>query len=112
MSDNLRAEAIERIARSQWREDWRNAIARCGWTWETAEASVRDNYRDYAGRRVDALGDLLDAAETLTRVRAVLAHVRPICDRYSDDDPISCGWKRVVADIQHVINREETNADA
>lgn len=69
-----------------------------GFTWGDAELIVwvRNN-----------LPALLDAAEKLARVRAVLVHVRPICDRYPDDDAVSCGWKRAVGDIRHAIEGDE-----
>jgi hypothetical protein len=42
------------------------------------------------------------AEATLTRIRQALAG-HPQCDVHPDDDVISCGWKRVVADVQHAI---------
>ena len=31
----------------------------------------------------------------------------PIRDIHPDDDPIKCGWKQAVADIQAVLDRQE-----
>ncbi len=45
-------------------------------------------------------------AQALAPIRAALAH-HPRCDIRPDDDPIKCGWKRAVADIQAVLDREE-----
>ena len=45
-------------------------------------------------------------AKTLAPIRAALAG-HPCCDIRPDDDPIKCGWKRAVADIQAVLDREE-----
>ena len=45
-------------------------------------------------------------AKTLAPIRAALAN-HPRCDIHPDDDPIKCGWKRAVADIQAVLDREE-----
>ena len=45
-------------------------------------------------------------AKTLAPIRAALAD-HPRCDTHPDDDPIKCGWKRAVADIQAVLDREE-----
>ena len=45
-------------------------------------------------------------AKTLAPIRAALAN-HPRCDIHPDDDPIKCGWKQAVADIQAVLDREE-----
>lgn len=45
-------------------------------------------------------------AQALAPIRAALAH-HPRCDIRPDDEPIKCGWKRAVADIQAVLDREE-----
>ena len=45
-------------------------------------------------------------AKTLAPIRAALAD-HPRCDIHPDDDPIKCGWKRAVADIQAVLDRQE-----
>ena len=45
-------------------------------------------------------------AKTLAPIRAALAG-HPRCDIHPDDDPIKCGWKRAVADIQAALDREE-----
>lgn len=45
-------------------------------------------------------------AKTLAPIRAALAN-HPRCDIHPDDDPIKCGWKQAVADIQAVLDRQE-----
>ena len=45
-------------------------------------------------------------AQALAPIRAALAH-HPRCDIHPDDDPITCGWKRAVASVQAVLDREE-----
>lgn len=45
-------------------------------------------------------------AKTLAPIRAALAD-HPRCDIHPDDDPITCGWKRAVFDIQAALDREE-----
>lgn len=57
-ADDVRTEAIERIARMLWTEDGPGAI---GFKprWEEAEEGKREAYRWMASRSVDALGDLL-----------------------------------------------------
>ena len=42
------------------------------------------------------------------RVHAALS-AQPHCDVHPDDDPVSCGWKRVVADVQHALDATEVN---
>ena len=50
------------------------------------------------------------AAQEIRHLRAVLARVEKaleghmVCDRYTEDDPITCGWKRAVADVQAALN--------
>ena len=49
---------------------------------------------------------LLDAAEAVVRARFVLASLPYSvlrCDVHPDDDPVSCGWKRTVGDIETAI---------
>ena len=45
-------------------------------------------------------------AQALAPIRAALAN-HPRCDIHPDDDPIKCGWKQAVADIQAVLDRQE-----
>lgn len=45
-------------------------------------------------------------AQALAPIREALAG-HPRCDIHPDGDPITCGWKRAVADIQAVLDREE-----
>ena len=45
-------------------------------------------------------------AQALAPIRAALAR-HPRCDIHPDDDPIKCGWKRAVADIQAALDRQE-----
>ena len=28
----------------------------------------------------------------------------PVCDARPDDDPVSCGWKRAVADVRRALD--------
>ena len=42
--------------------------------------------------------------------QAALAPIRaaldghPVCDVHPDDDPVSCGWKRAVADVRRALD--------
>lgn len=45
-----------------------------------------------------ALTALKTAEATLERLREVVSG-HPECDRYSDDDPITCGWKAAYASV-------------
>jgi hypothetical protein len=40
---------------------------------------------------------------TVDRARSALAE-HPRCDVHPDDDPVSCGWKRAVADVQRALD--------
>lgn len=42
-------------------------------------------------------------AQALAPIRATLAH-HPRCDIHPDDDPITCGWKRAVFDVQSTLD--------
>lgn len=55
-----------------------------------------ESMRDRAIKRTDT------AEATLAAIREVLADVRP-CDKYDDDDVITCGWKSAVQSIRHVL---------
>lgn len=57
--EQIRREAVERLARAEFEDDHRSEIAVFGWTWEGVAESMRDTYRLHAGRVVRALGDLL-----------------------------------------------------
>ena len=65
------------------------------------------------------VGEALDSAQSdvmaqaLTASRAVAKRGRrrraaldghPVCDVHPDDDPVSCGWKRAVADVRRALD--------
>ena len=60
----------------------------------------------HAFRRWLVAHDAEVAAKALAPIRAALAG-HPRCDIHPDDDPIKCGWKQAVADIQAALDREE-----
>ena len=41
--------------------------------------------------------------QTLAPIRAALDG-HPVCDVHPDDDPVSCGWKRAVADVRRALD--------
>ena len=59
-----------------------------------------EGHRWLAGIRAEA------RAQALAPIREALAG-HPRCDIHPDDDPIKCGWKRAVADIQAALDRQE-----
>lgn len=70
-------------------------------SWLTCEQII-----EQAARAAIAAAEPHIRAETLAPIRAALAD-HPRCDIHPDDDPIKCGWKRAVADIQAALDREE-----
>ena len=53
---------------------------------------------------VDRRRKIIDAPTTaLDKVRAALAN-HPRCDRHDDDDPVTCGWKSAVLDVQAALD--------
>lgn len=54
--------------------------------------------------RLQDLGIALGVAlDSLDRVRKALSG-HPACDVHPGDDPITCGWKRAVADIRRALD--------
>ena len=84
---------------------------------------VWESHIDHPGARTaihSAARALLDAASAMpthyddAEVRAdALAPIRealaghPRCDIHPDGDPITCGWKRAVASVQAVLDKED-----
>lgn len=63
---------------------------------------VADTYRDHANamaRQRDALQAKIDAVR-----QALSGH--PRCDVHPGDDPITCGWKRAVADVRRALGEQ------
>ena len=44
--------------------------------------------------------------ETMQRVREASKRHPDACDRYDEDDPITCGWRRAVADMRAALESE------
>ena len=44
-------------------------------------------------------------AAQLQQIRVALAG-HPHCDRHTGDDPITCGWKQAVLDVQAALEKE------
>ena len=53
-----------------------------------------------------AARDAKVAAKALAPIRAALAN-HPRCDIHPDDDPVKCGWKRAIASVQAVLDKED-----
>ena len=47
-----------------------------------------------------------EARAAIDRVREALNR-HPTCDVHPDDDPITCGWKRAVADVTHALREAD-----
>ena len=80
--------------------------------WHSWRCFDRERYPEPCGCTEQVARAAIAAAEphirakTLAPIRAALAN-HPRCDIHPDDDPIKCGWKRAVADIQAALDREE-----
>ncbi|NEW49359.1 hypothetical protein GV792_04785 [Nocardia cyriacigeorgica] len=65
-AEEIRAEAIERIARAEWAEHHRAETVMDKRAWASERPAFRDTYRRWAARMVDALGDLLPTGEEIS----------------------------------------------
>lgn len=78
-----------------------------------AEANARQAW-DVHRETVDRLGFATlraDKAEaTIQRMRAAMADHPRACEAHPEDDPISCGWKRAVLDVQTALDGGEPDA--
>lgn len=60
--------------------------------------------RDLADSQALWSTPIIDApTPALDKVRAALAE-HPRCDRHGGDDPVTCGWKRAVLDVQAALD--------
>lgn len=63
---------------------------------------TRDN--DWDNETItDVMTALRAAANQLEAVHAALVR-HPTCDKYDEDDVVSCGWKSAVRDITWAVN--------
>ena len=53
--------------------------------------------------------NLILAQEKLKSIEETLANHPRACDHHDDDDPVSCGWKRVVLDIEHTLGVDSSS---
>lgn len=74
------------------------ALQKAGITVDTEEFAA------YVGDAPVASWD--EQQRTIERIREALAG-HPQCDRYADDDVITCGWKSVVRSIQWALDEED-----
>ena len=51
-----------------------------------------------------------DAAGLRARIEAALSNHPRICDVHGEGEPITCGWKRAVADVERALPAEPTPA--
>lgn len=50
------------------------------------------------------LSRLEQAEQDVARVREALSNHPRTCDQHTEDDPVKCGWKRAVIDVQHALD--------
>ncbi|MFE3060574.1 hypothetical protein [Nocardia sp. NPDC059239] len=74
--------------------------------------------RIYEADRLASRAELEQALARITELEATVEAVRtalaahPRCDAYPTDGPVSCGWKRAVAHVQHALDVAEVNDHA
>ena len=49
-----------------------------------------------------------DPQATLDEIKQALANHPRVCNVHAGNDPVSCGWKAAVADVQAILDRETT----
>lgn len=64
-------------------------------------------------RAVDALNNskklelrALKAEKIISEIEEIMSG-HPTCDKYSEDDPITCGWKNAYASVQLVLDNNK-----
>ena len=84
--------------------------------WEAIGGLTRD--RDEARAEVSRIeGSAIEWSKRAEKAEAALERVRavragyPECDKYDDDSPVSCGWKRTVQSIDAVLEALERADD-
>ena len=58
---------------------------------------------------VNARKDLAWCLDKLGAIRAVLGEEPDPCPEHPDDDPVTCGWKRDILTIRHILNDTKEN---
>lgn len=58
----------------------------------------------YRGLYDEAESALTAAEATIARVREALSNHPKQCDKHTEASPITCGWKRAVADVTHALD--------
>ncbi|MGP9528619.1 hypothetical protein [Glutamicibacter sp. AOP5-A2-18] len=54
----------------------------------------------------EVLTRLEQAEQAVARVREALSGHPRTCDQHTEDDPVKCGWKRAVIDVQSALDGE------
>lgn len=57
----------------------------------------------WLSRHVAEVTEAITRRAALDPIRDALARHLKTCDVHSDGDPISCGWKRAVADVEAAV---------
>lgn len=92
-------------------------VAGAGWEWfvrgldleQEVEVFEREGMGYWKARALGAERLKRDAESRLAQAEAVIAKIReargnhPVCDVHPDDEPVSCGWKRAVLDIDAAL---------
>jgi hypothetical protein len=95
-------ELRERIARAIFKSFFEDEP---GYEWETACKDDRDDSEELAQAVIEELG-IVEDQQTIARIRAALSSHPRACDAHTEDDPITCGWKQAVLDVQKALDGE------
>ena len=71
--------------------------------WLLDAVARRDARCEDLAVQLDAIRAVLDA------IRAVLGEEPDPCPEHPDDDPVTCGWKRDILTIRHILNDTTEN---
>ena len=77
--------------------------ARKDLAWLLNAVARRDARCEDLAVQLDAIRAVLDA------IRAVLGEEPDTCPEHPDDDPVTCGWKRDILTIRHILNDTKEN---
>lgn len=73
---------------------------------ELVDADGDGDWEEIWGIAFDLKDRATKAEQALARVREALSGHPRTCDQHTEDDPVKCGWKRAVIDVQSALDGE------